>query len=72
MWVKVAMLADDVDTAVVELNDSEYAIVKKFLEQVREQQSVYGWVGGHWSISQPYKTKEEAEAIEYFEICKED
>ena len=72
MWVKVVMLADDLDTAVVELNDSEYATVKNFLEQIRKQRSPYAWAGGHWSISQPYKTKEEAEAIEYFEICRED
>ena len=63
MWFKVEMVADDYDMAIVSLNNSEYMAVKNFLNQIKEQRCVYGWVGGHWTISQPCETKEEAERI---------
>lgn len=72
MWFKVAMMAEDSDEAVVFLNDSEYAAVCNFLNQVKEQRSKYSWVGGHWVISEPCETKEEAEKINWYQLIKSD
>lgn len=65
MWYKVIMIADDQDEAVVLLNESEYKAVQKFLNQIKEQWSKYGWVGGHWFISPPCATKDEAVNIKF-------
>lgn len=63
MWFKVFMLADDYDEAVVCLNDTEYLAVQNFLDQVKEQRYEQSWAGGHWLLSEPCSTKEEARAI---------
>ena len=61
MWFKVEMIAEECDTAIVCLNEDEYKAVQNFLNQVKEQRCEYTWLGGHWSISHPCETKEEAE-----------
>lgn len=63
MWHKVIMTAEEDDVAIVSLNESEYAAVKGFLKQIKEQRCPLTWVGGHWCISTPCTTKEEAIAV---------
>ena len=53
MWFVVLMMADDWDSAIIQLSDSEYEVVKKFLQQIEEQRHPLSWVGGHWKISHP-------------------
>lgn len=71
-WFKVAMMADDSDEAVVFLNDTEYAAVRNFLSQIKEQRCEYSWAGGHWAISEPCATKEEAEKISWSALAMSD
>lgn len=63
MFFKVQMVAEECDEAIVELNESEYEAVKKFLKQVGSQNSVYSWVCGHWQISRPCNTEQEAREL---------
>lgn len=63
MFFKVQMIAEECDEAIVELNESEYEAVKSFLKQVQSQSCVYSWVGGHWSISRPCNTEQEAKEL---------
>ena len=63
MWHKVIMTAEENDVAIVLLSETEYAAVRTFLSQVKEQRCPYIWVGGHWCISSPCATKEEASAV---------
>ena len=63
MWHKVIMTAEEDDVATVLLSEAEYAAVKSFLSQIKEQRCLYTWVGGHWCISSPCATKEEAIAV---------
>ena len=65
MWYKVIMIADDQCEAIVFLSDSEYEAVQSFLDQVKKQWCTLGWVGGHWFISPPCTTKEEAVDIDF-------
>ena len=72
MWFTVLMAADDWDYAIVYLNDTEYAAVRNFLNQVKQQRFKYSWAGGHWKLSKPCATKEEAEKIDLFQLLAED
>lgn len=71
MWFVVLMMAEDWDSAIIQLSDAEYETIKKFLEQIEEQRHPFSWVGGHWKISHPCATKEEAEAISLFDLADE-
>lgn len=68
MWFKVIMEAEEEDSAIVHLTKDEYKAVGDFLNQVKEQQCEYSWWGGHWRISKPCATKEEAERLRSSDI----
>ena len=60
MWHKVVMRAEEETVVLVQLSAEAYEVIKKFFDQMKASWDKLAWWGGHWYISRPCATREEA------------